>query len=156
MKAPFATIVCPTDLSPVGNLAVSAAYLLAAKGGVVHLLHIDAPAKTGNPLYPDEKPKDAPTPAQIAAAKKATVAKLQALVPADATARGVRTEFDVVESEDVATQIEAECKKRKGDAVVLASHGRWGLARLAHGESVASRLLHRPDLDVVVVHSDRP
>ena len=155
MKAPYASILCPTDLSSVGNLAVPVAYLLASKGGVVHLLHVDAPARTGNPLYPDEKPKGAPTPAQIDAAKKETRRKLEALVPADAAGRGVRTEFDVVEAEDVAMEIESEAKERKAQVVVLGSHGRWGLSRVVHGESTATRLLHRPDLDVIVVHSDQ-
>ena len=61
MKPPFRSILCPTDLSPLGNLAVSVGYLLAAKGGTVHLVHVDEPPRTGNPLYPDEKPKGAPT-----------------------------------------------------------------------------------------------
>ena len=156
MRAPFQSILCPTDLSAIGNLAVPVAYLLAAKGGVVHLVHVDAPAKTGNPLYPDEKPKGAPTPAQLDAAKKKVRANLEALVPPDAAARGIRTQFDLVEGEDVPMTVEAEAKARKADAVVLGSHGRWGVSRIVHGESVATRLLHRPDLDVIVVHTDKP
>jgi nucleotide-binding universal stress UspA family protein len=156
MKPPFKTIVCPTDLSPTGNLAVPVAFLLAAKGAVVHLLHVDAPPNTGNPLYPDEKPADAPTAAQIEAAKASTRKRLEALVPSDASARGVKTQIDLVESEDAASQIEAECKARKAEVVVLGSHGRWGLSRVLHGEAVATRLLHRPSLDVIVVHSDKP
>jgi nucleotide-binding universal stress UspA family protein len=155
MKAPFRTILCPTDLSPVGNLAVPVAYLLAARGGVVHLVHVDAPPETGNPLYPDERPKDAPSPAQVEEARKARRKSLEALVPADAATRGVRTQVDVVEGEDIPLTIEATMEATKSEVIVLASHGRWGLARLAHGESVASRLLHRSDLDVVIVHSDR-
>jgi nucleotide-binding universal stress UspA family protein len=156
VKPPFQSIVCPTDLSPIGNLAVPVAYLLAAKGGTVHLLHLDAPPKTGNPLYPDEKPKGAPTAAQLEAAKKDVRKRLGELVPADAAARGIKTECDLVESEEVATAIEAECKARKANVIVLGSHGRWGLSRVLHGESVATRLLHRPDLDVIVVHTDKP
>ena len=156
MKAPFQSILCPTDLSAIGNLAVPVAYLLAAKGGIVHLVHVDAPAKTGNPLYPDEKPKGAPTPAQIAAGKKAEQATLQSLVPADAAARGVQTTLGVVEGEDIPLTIETEAKARKANVVVLGSHGRWGLSRIVHGESVATRLLHRPDVDVIVVHTDKP
>jgi nucleotide-binding universal stress UspA family protein len=156
MKPPFRTILCPTDLSPTGNHAVEVAYLLAANDAVVHLVHVDAPPKSGNPLYPDEKPSDAPTPAQIAAARKRNRERLEALVPAGARARGVRTEIDLVEGEDVPLAIEAEARNRKASVVVLGSHGRWGLARLVHGESVATRLLHRPHLDVIVVHTDAP
>jgi len=156
VKAPFRSVFCPTDLSAVGNLAVPVAYLLAGKGGTVHLAHVDAPAKTGNPLYPDEKPKGAPTTAQVEAGKSAIRARLQALVPADAAARGVLTQVDLVEGEDVPVAIEAAAKEKRADVVVLGSHGRWGVARIVHGDSVATRLLHRKDLDVIVVHTDRP
>jgi nucleotide-binding universal stress UspA family protein len=155
VKPPFRTILCPTDLSPIGNQAVSVAYLLAAKDAVVHLVHVDAPPKTGNPLYPEDRPAGAPTPAQVAAARKKSRERLESLVPADAAARGVRTEFDLVEGEDVAMAIEGEARSRKAEVIVLGTYGRGGLARLAHGESVASRLLHRPDVDVIVVHTDR-
>src|SRR5262245_27749639 len=143
MKAPFRTILCPTDLSPIGNLAVPVAYLLAAPGGTVHLVHVDEPPKTGNPLYPSEKPKGAPTPAEIEAGRKNLRARLQALAPADAASRGIKTEIDLVEGEDVPLAIEGDAKRRKADVVVLGSHGRWGIARVVHGDSVATRLLHR-------------
>ena len=156
MKPPFRSLLCPTDLSPLGNLAVTVGYLLAAKGATVHLVHVDEPPKTGNPLYPDEKPKGAPTSAQIAAAKKELRAKLQALAPTDAAVRGVKTEIELVEGEDVAMAIEGEARRRKAEVIVLSSHGRWGLSRLVHGEAVAMRLLHRADLDVIIVHTDKP
>jgi nucleotide-binding universal stress UspA family protein len=155
MKPPFRSVFCPTDLSAVGNLAIPVAYLLAAKGGTVHLVHVDEPPKTGNPLYPSEKPKGAPTPAEIEAGKKALRARLLALVPPDAAARGVQTAIDLVEGEDVPLAIEGAFRERKADVIVLASHGRWGVGRILHGDSVANRLLHRADLDVVVVHSDK-
>ena len=155
MKAPFRSILCPTDLSAVGNLALPVAYLLAAKGGTVHLLHVDAPAK-GNPLYPEDRPKGAPTSAQVEAAKIEVRRRLTALVPADATARGVATQVDFAEGEDIALAVEGAAKSRKADVIVLGSHGRWGVSRVVHGESVATRLLHRADLDVIVVHSDKP
>ena len=156
MKAPFRTILCPTDLTPVGNLAIPTAYLLAAKGGTVHLVHVDPAPKTGNPLYPDEKPKGAPTPAQIEAGKQALRAKLSALVPADAAARGVATQIDLLTGEDVPLAIEAAAKAMKAESIVLGTYGRVGIARLVQGESIANRLVHRSDLDVILVHSDKP
>jgi nucleotide-binding universal stress UspA family protein len=156
VKPPFRSVFCPTDLSPVGNLAVPVAYLLAARGGVVHLARVDEPPDTGNPLYPEERPKGAPTPAEVEAAREALRGRLTALVPADAAARGVTTQVDLVEGEDVPLAIERAAKAKGADVVVLASHGRWGLSRVVHGDSVATRLLHRGDLDVIVVHSDRP
>ena len=156
MKAPYRTILCPTDLSPLGNLAVPVAYMVADRGATVHLIHVDAPVHTGNPLYPDERPKDAPTASQVEAAKKDRKAKLSALVPASAASCGIKTVVDLVEGEDVAVMIESEARRRGSEVIVLGSHGRWGLARIVHGESMALRLLHKPDLDVVIVHSDRP
>jgi nucleotide-binding universal stress UspA family protein len=154
MKLPFRSILCATDLSPLGNLAVEVAYRLVGDGGTVHLLHVDAPPKLGNPLYPDERPKDAPTAAQLDAHRADVRARLGKLVPASRS--GVKTVVDLVESDEIANTIEDEAKRRVADVVVLASHGRWGISRLVHGESVALRLLHRPDLDVIVVHTDKP
>jgi len=156
VKAPFRTILCPTDLTPVGNLAVPTAYLLAAKGGTVHLVHVDAAPNTGNPLYPDEKPKGAPSPAQIEAAKQDLRAKLSALAPAGAAANGVTTKVDLLVGEDVPLVIETAAKTLKAEVIVLGTHGRAGLSRIVHGESIAQRLVHRSDLDVILVHSDRP
>ncbi len=156
MKPPFRSVLCPTDFSALGNLAVEIAYLVTAPGGTVHLLHVDEPPKTGNPLYPDEAPKGAPTPAQIEAAKARRRDRLQALVPADASARGIRTEVDLAYGEDVAVVIEAEHRRRKTEVIVLSSHGRWGVARILQGQPTAIRMLHESDLDVIVVHTDKP
>ena len=156
MRVPFRSVLCPTDLTPLGNLAVGAAYRLAADGATVHLLHVDEPPKRGNPLYPEEAPKDAPSDAELARGREERLRALAALVPSDAASRQVRVEFDLVEAPDVALAVEQEAKGRSAEVIVLSSHGRWGLARALHGDSVATRLLHRRDLDVVVVHSDRP
>jgi nucleotide-binding universal stress UspA family protein len=156
MKLPFGSVLCATDLSSLGNLAADVAYRLVADGGTVHLLHVDAPPNVGNPLYPDERPKDAPSDAEIEAHRAELRRRLQDLVPTSAAGRGVRTEIDLVESDEVVGAIETEFRRRAADVIALASHGRWGLARLVHGESVAVRLLHRPDIDVIVVHTDRP
>ena len=155
MKLPFETVLCATDLSPLGNLAVDVGYRLLADGGVLHLLYVDAPPKLGNPLYPDERPKGAPTEAELASHRADLRSRLHALIPAAAASRSVRTEIDLVEDEEVALTIEAEAKRRGAEVVVLSSHGRWGLSSLVHRESVAIRLLHRRALDVVVVHTDR-
>jgi nucleotide-binding universal stress UspA family protein len=156
MRVPFRSVLCPTDLTPLGNLAVGAAFRLAADGATVHLLHVDEPPKRGNPLYPDDAPKDAPSEAEVARAREECRRALAALVPPDAAARGVRAALDLVEAPDVALAVEKEAKDRGAEVVVLSSHGRWGVARALHGDSVATRLLHRRDLDVIVVHSDRP
>jgi nucleotide-binding universal stress UspA family protein len=155
VNPPFRSVLCPTDLSPLGNLAAKVAYLLAARGAKVWLVHVDAPPATGNPLYPEDRPPGAPTPSQVEAERADRRARLLALVPADAAARGILTEAEVVEGEDPAMEIEGAARRRGAEVIVLSSHGRWGLSRLVHGEPVAMRLLHRSDLDVIVVHTDR-
>ena len=156
MKAPFRKILCPTDLSPIGNLAIPTAYLLAASGGTVILAHVEPPPNTGNPLYPEERPKDAPTPQQLEARKQDLRAKLTALVPADAKARNITTQVELLTGEDVPLSLETAAKASKAEVIVLGTHGRVGLARIVHGEALANRLVHRSDLDVILVHSDRP
>jgi nucleotide-binding universal stress UspA family protein len=156
MKPPFRSLLIATDLSPLGNCAVSIGYLLAGAGATVRLLHVVAPPDTGNPLYPDERPANAPTPAQIEASRAERKRRLLALVPADATSRRIQSEAVLAEGEDVAMEIETAARSLRPEVVVLSSHGRWGFSRLLHGESVSTRLLHEKDLDLVVVHTDRP
>jgi nucleotide-binding universal stress UspA family protein len=156
MRLPLRSVLCATDLSPLGNLAAEVALRLMGDGGTLHLIHVDAPPKLGNPLYPDDRPRNATTPAEVEAHRTDLRTRLQALAAATVGERAVRTVIDVVESSEIALAIEGEAKRRDAEAVVLSSHGRWGLSRFVHGESVAIRLLHRPDIDVVVVHTDRP
>ena len=58
MKVPFQRILCPTDLSDTGNLAIPVAYRLAGNGARVHLLHVCEPPYLGNPAT-DQEFKDA-------------------------------------------------------------------------------------------------
>ena len=49
-RPPFASILCPTDLSATGDEAVALAFALVAPGGTVHLLHVWEPAYVLSPL----------------------------------------------------------------------------------------------------------
>ena len=76
--------------------------------------------------------------------------KLQALIPAGTVARGIRTEVEVVESEDVAAAISQAAERFGAHVICLGSHGRSGIAKAVHG-SVAQAVMvqcHRPLLIV--------
>jgi nucleotide-binding universal stress UspA family protein len=132
----------------MGDAAVSAAYGLARRGTVVHLLHVVEPAFVPSPL--DGTPLAAPSAERVDAATRRAESRLQALVPADAEAEGVRTEIRVVSDAGAAEGILAEAKRVGAQAIVLGSHGRTGLGRMLLG-SVAAEVARRSDRPVVTV-----
>jgi universal stress protein A len=152
MKPPFRSVLCPTDLSPIGNEAVQVAYRLVAEGGEVHLMHVAEPPFQGNPLYAQYVQGWVPTPEERAGGEEKARKDLGLLVPKEAAAKGVRTRVVVVQSSDAAGEIEKAAKSAKADAVVMGTRGRTGLARLLLG-SVAHAVLKRR-LPVILVHHE--
>jgi nucleotide-binding universal stress UspA family protein len=145
------TILCPTDLSPVGDPAAEVAYALAGAGGIVHLLHVRSPATVMSPLDGTPLltlPRDS---ASETAADKHAETHLRGLATRP-EAKDARTEVHVVEDTGVAGRILAEAKRLKADAVVLGTHGRTGFGRLVLG-SVAAEVLKAKAVRVVLVHA---
>lgn len=153
--APYDSVFCPTDLSDTGNSAVPTAYRLAADGGRVHLVHICEPPFLGNPLYGPYVQGYVPTPEETKAGEQQALERLHTLVPAEAEARGVHTEFHLVHGVNVATVIEEESSRLGAEVVVMGTHGRTGLGRILMG-SVATDLMKRRGFDVVLVRADAP
>ena len=151
MKAPFRTLLCPTDLSAVGDGAVGLAYALAADGGTVHLLHVCEPAFVVSPLDATPILATPSTPEGLEALEKKVDAHLEGLVPKGGGPRGVRTERHVVHEADAATVIEREAKRLRADAIVLGTHGRSGLSRALLG-SVAGAVLRSAKRPVILAH----
>jgi len=58
----FHSVLAATDLSDFSNHAVPFAYAIAARGGVVHLLHVIEPVVEPSPLYAHYEPGKFPTP----------------------------------------------------------------------------------------------
>jgi sulfoxide reductase heme-binding subunit YedZ len=132
----LATLLAPSDLSPLSNEGVRYAYALAPDGGTVVLLHVIEVPPLPSPLYAHYG-RRLPPEARAERARAAEAA-LRALVPADAEARGIETRVEIVEGEP-GEAIRAAAERWGADAVCLASHGRSGLSRLLGG-SVAQAL----------------
>lgn len=155
MGLPCDRVLCPTDLSPIGDRAVALAYHLAARGGVVHLMHVQEPTIVPSPLdgtviqlyYPGEQ--------EMAAVEKKTREHLQRLAPADAAARGVRTEIHAINDSSVVGRILGEAVRLKADVVVMGTRGRSGFGRLLLG-SVATAVLRDAKVPVVLAHEPAP
>ncbi|MDJ0973773.1 MAG: universal stress protein [Planctomycetota bacterium] len=153
MKVPFDCVLCPTDASETGNLAVPLAYHLVANGGTVHLLHVCEPPRFGNPLYEQYVHGYVPTEEEQQQGLERVKQELHKLPPKAAGDRGVRTEYHLVEGINVGNVIESEAKRLEADVVVLGTHGRTGLSRLLMG-SVATDVVNKQNLPVILVHQD--
>ncbi len=152
MKVPAATILCPTDASPTGNAAVALAYRLVADQGVVHLVHICEPPYVGNPIYPPFVFGSVPAPESTTDGREHARAALQALVPASAEGRQVRTETHLPEDEDASQIIQDMAVALDVDMVVMGTHGRGALGRLLLG-SVATEVLCKCERPVVLARN---
>lgn len=142
-------ILAATDFSPYGNRAVAEAHALAEKfGAELHVLHIvdnvdkiaERNGATGT-LEPDE----------VAEGPKSWLAEL---LGETGTVRRV----DAVQlGTDVAGKIVNYAKAKAIDVVVLASHGRTGLARMWLG-SVAEEVIRAAPCPVLVlrVNAEKP
>lgn len=132
-------VLAATDFSALGDRAIPYAYSTLPPGGVVRLLHVLPPSAS-----PRKSSQRAATQVQL----RLTVArrKLQTLIPAGTIARGIRTEVEVVESEDVAAAISQAAERFGAHVICLGSHGRSGIAKAVLG-SVAQAVMvqcHRP------------
>lgn len=153
LRVPFQSMLCPTDLSERGRLAIDVAYQLAREGARVHLLHVCEPPFLGNPLYGPFVQGYVPTAEDTQRGEEKVLSKLRGLVPEDAHERSIHTEYHLVHGVDVAKVIEEEARRFEVDVVVMGTHGRTGLGRILMG-SVATDVVKKRGLPVVLVHED--
>lgn len=153
MKIPASSVVCPTDVSRIGNLAVPVAYRLCADGGTVHLLHVCEPPYLGNPLYGPYVQGYVPTPEDTQKGEQAILDQIKRLTPPEALARGIRTQVHMVHGIEVARLIVEQAGALGADAIVLGTRGRTGLGRILMG-SVATDVVKQQSVPVVLVHHD--
>lgn len=153
LRVPFKSMLCPTDLSSTGGLAIDVAYQLAGPGARIHLLHVCEPPHLGNPLYGPFVQGYVPSSEDTQHGEERVLAKLRRLVPDAAPDRSIRTEFHLVHGVDVAKVIEDEAARFDVDVVVMGTHGRTGLGRILMG-SVATDVVKKRGLPVVLVHED--
>jgi nucleotide-binding universal stress UspA family protein len=154
MTRTYHNILCPTDLSPIGDEAAALAYALAAEGATVHLLHVCEPAFLMSPLDATPLVVTPATPEGQAALEKKANQHMRRLVPDAAAARSIRTEHHVVHDVNPASVIEREARRLECDLVVLGTHGRTGLGRVLMG-SVATDVLRRSRVPVLLYHAGR-
>ena len=145
------TVLAPTDLSPVGNRAVSYAYaLLAAHGGVVELCHVHERILAA-PAYAYERTEGKLTPAE----RKQMEDALRALIPGDANQRGITTHVTVIDGGRAGDAIVQASERLVVDAVVLASHGKGGALK-SHLGSVSHAVVQNSRRPVLLIPSNRP
>ena len=151
MKPPYRTILCPTDLSPLGDRAVAVAYALAGPPSVVLLLHVNEPAVVISPIDGTYVQSYGFGVATQEAVEKKVNTHLHRLVPPDAATQGVRTEVHVLHDSSVAAQVVSEAKRLGADVIVMGTHGRTGVGRMLMG-SVATDVLRKETSPVILVH----
>jgi nucleotide-binding universal stress UspA family protein len=141
----IATVLAPTDLSPLGNGAVAHAYaLLRGGGGVVELLHVKEHGLPGA-VYAYEPP------ARLTEADRASIeGQLRALVPSDAAACGITTHVSIIDGGRTAESIVQAAERLHVDVISLGSHGRGGVGRAVLG-SVSDEVVRRAHHPVLVV-----
>jgi nucleotide-binding universal stress UspA family protein len=143
-------VLVPTDLSEASLSAIPYAYAVVANGGALHLLHVIEPITAPNPLYAHYTPGRTPTPEERALQEAELHARLAALAPAEAKARGVRTAVELREGREVAELICEAGERLDVDAICIGSHGKAGLRRALMG-SVAEAVLRCTRRPVLLV-----
>lgn len=131
----FHSVLIPIDFSALGNRALGAGYGLLPEGGVVHLLHVLTSERANTP--PDLE------------------ARLRALVPPDADARGIETRVHVVDDSEPWSGIWHAAARLGVDAICMSTHGRSGASRALLG-SQAHEVVQRARQPVLLVKGDVP
>jgi universal stress protein A len=140
------TVLAVTDLSDIGNAAIPYAYsLLHGGGSVVELCYVHEHVLP-NPPYAYDLPN-----VQLTAPERDRLTKdLRALVPAAASFQGISTRISIVDGGKAAEAIVQAAERLKADLIVMASHGRGGVARTILG-SVTQDVVHRSRRPVLIV-----
>jgi nucleotide-binding universal stress UspA family protein len=146
-------VLAPTDLSELGSSAVRHAYSLAPAGGTVHLLHVLPPPPNAPPVGTGYVLPE-PTSPQERAEREQLTTELRALIPPEATARGISTRIDLVTGRKVSEAICQAAERLDCDVICLATHGRSGLTRALAG-SVAQEVMMNGTRPVFIVRPPR-
>jgi len=141
------TVLVSTDFSDYGDAAIEHAARLAKDYGArLVIVHVLDAHLTPNPLYAHYYP--IPTPEQVRQAEAKAQEALRARLPAEFQDSD-RAET-VVTHGAPAPEILRIAAERTASLIVIATHGRTGLLRLALG-SVAERVIREAPCPVLVV-----
>ena len=134
-------LLVPTDGSKLSDKAVVQAIALAgALGARITFLH--ATAAMPRPIYSDGMSVDLIPRKEYVQRAKAEAAKVLDKVAAKAKGAGIEAKVVHVTPETPWESISAVAKKAKADLIVMASHGRRGLAGLLLGSETTKVLTH--------------
>ena len=133
-------VLVAVDLNEPHGFAAPYGYSIVQPGGTVRLLHNSAP------LFALSR-ADETDPVQRAAASEA---KLYALAPPEAEARGIATEVEVTESRETAEAICTAAERFGADVICVGSHTRPGFTAKMLG-SVALAVLQQSRRPVLTV-----
>lgn len=147
-------ILAPTDLSELGDRATRMAFASLPHGGVVRLLHV-VERPSSNPVYARHGGAKGTTPDQWAREKQAISERARTLVPPEAEERGIVTEVEIVESNDVAQAICQAAERLGADLICLGTHGRTGLSKAILG-SVAQAVVGGTRRPLLLVKPQEP
>jgi len=132
--APIRTVLVTTDFSPLGDAAIPEAYRLLARGGgeVVLASVVEGGAMVDTVL------------------QDRTETALRGLVPPRVDSQAIRTRTFVTGGASAGEAIVKAIRRFNPDVVVMASHGRSGVARGVHG-SVTEHVARRSPKPLLVV-----
>lgn len=127
-------VTVPTDFSPLADRAVAIGYSLLERGSTLHLVHVTAEPET--------------------VGRAAVLEKLRARIPAEAEARGIRTELRVLSGSAPWLAIWQDASRAGADLICMATHSRDAAGSLLLG-SQAQALLQHARVPVLLVPPDR-
>lgn len=142
-------VLVAVDLNEPHGFAAPHGYSIVQPGGIVRLVHNLVPFRLPNPMiggyyqdYPSKKKH-----VQLVAEAEA---KLRALAPQEAEARGIVTEVEVTQSRETAQAICAAAERFGADIACIGSHTRPGFTAKVLG-SVSLAVLQTSRRPVLVV-----
>jgi nucleotide-binding universal stress UspA family protein len=147
-------VLVAVDVNKPHGFAAPHGYSIVQPGGIVRLVHNIVPYRLPNPMIGGSY-QDLPTEKEHAQLVAASEAKLNALAPHEADARGIVTEIEVTESRDAAAAICAAAERFGADVICVGSHTRPGFTAKILG-SVALGVLCTSRRPVLVVWPPAP
>jgi len=158
MSGPYARecrrVLVAVDLDEPHGFAAPHGYSIVQPGGVVRLIYNTEPVRPTYPLM-GEKYQDHLSSEEYTQHIARTEARLRALVPAPADARGVITEVEVTEGRRAAEAICAAAERFGADVICIGAHTRPGLMAKILG-SVSQSILQLSRRPVLVVWPPAP
>jgi len=145
----FRRVLVAVDLNEKYGFAAPYGYGICGSGGTVRLVHVAVPFRLPNPMIGGYY-QDFPTEKEHFDEAAQSEARLRALAPHAAEARGITTEVEVIDSREIAQDICAVAERFNADAICIGSHTRPGLGAKVLG-SVSLGVLQQSRRPVLVV-----